>query len=190
MSTRQWANIGEDAGALHALVEQVAGHVPVAIIDHLWIFPPRRIAVGESVVIVVGALDEADRRRVITGRFTITRNRRGEASVKVRYDEHGTAPVDALARIVQGVLRRLGEDAEAEPQEVAIAGRQQRWDELVVELGGRPRSPAEPPADAPADAPGDASADAPADAPTVAPPTVNETGEAPNRDEPQDSGDR
>jgi hypothetical protein len=138
MSSGQWANIGEDAGALHALVERIAGHVPVSIIDYLWIFPPRRIAVGESVVVVIGALDEAERRRVITARFTVTRNRRGEASVTTRFDEHGTAPVDAIARIVQGVLRRLGEDTSAEPREVAVAGRTQRWDDLIVELGGRP----------------------------------------------------
>jgi hypothetical protein len=144
VSSGQWANIGDDAGALHALVERVAGHVPVSIIDYLWIFPPRRIAVGESVVVVIGAFDDADRRRVITARFTIARNRRGEASVTTRFDEHGTAPVDAIPRIVQGVLRRLGEDTGAEPQEVAVAGRAQRWDELLVELGGRPRAEPHP----------------------------------------------
>jgi hypothetical protein len=141
MST-QWANIGEDAGAMHVLVAAVAQHVPVAIIDQLWIFPPRRVAAGESVVVVIGAFDEGgtegERRRISTARFTVARNRKGEASVSVRFDEHGAAPVDAITRIVQGVLRRMGEDTAAEPQEVTVAGRQQRWDELLVELGARP----------------------------------------------------
>jgi hypothetical protein len=138
MSSSQWANIGEDAGAPHVLLARVALQVPVALMDYVWIFPARRIANGESIVVVIGAFDEADRRRVITARFTVLRNRRGEASVTAVFDEHGAAPHDAIPRIVQGVLRRLGEDVAAEPQEVAIAGMQRRWDELLVDLGGRP----------------------------------------------------
>ncbi|CAN5808503.1 hypothetical protein BH23GEM9_BH23GEM9_25400 [soil metagenome] len=136
MST-QWANIGDDAGALHALLEQIPAHVAMELIDYVWIFPTRRVAVGESIVVVVGAIDEdTTRRRVITARFTVERNRRGVAAVSSRFDEHGSAPEAAVPRIVQGVLRRLGEDAEAEPREVQIRGSSHRWDELMVELGG------------------------------------------------------
>lgn len=146
MST-QWANIGEDAGALHALVEQVPSHVPVEMIDYIWIFPSRRVAVGESIVVVVGGLDEDEaRRRVFTLRFTISRNRKGAASVSTRVDEHGAAPAAAVPRIVQGVLRRLGEDAEAEPREEQIGGSPERWHDLIVALGGRPRSEEQAPA--------------------------------------------
>ena len=138
MST-QWANIGEDAGALHALVQQVPSHVAIDLIDYVWIFPPRRIAIGESVVVVVGAFaEDTTRRRVITARFTVSRNKKGVAQVTPRFDEHGTAPEPAVARIVQGVLRRLGEDAEAEPREEQIGGDVLRWDALIVDLGGRP----------------------------------------------------
>jgi hypothetical protein len=138
MNSTGWANIGEDAGAPHALLARVAEQVPIALIDQLWIFPPRRIAAGESTVVVVGAFDDEDRRRVITGRFTVLRNRRGEAAVSATFDEHGTALNAAIPRIIQGVLRRLGEDPAAEPQHVAINGRQQQWDSLLLELGGRP----------------------------------------------------
>jgi hypothetical protein len=135
----QWANIGEDAGALYALVELIPPQVPVAIIDYLWIFPPRRVAIGESVVVVVGALEEdPERRRVITARFTVSRDKKGAAKVTPRFDEHGSAPAPAVPRIVQGVLRRLGEDVEAEPREEQIGGSTERWQELVVALGGRP----------------------------------------------------
>jgi hypothetical protein len=140
MSTQQWANIGDDAGALHALLQRVAGHVPISLIDYVWVFPPRRIAIGESIVIVVGAFHEPERRRVITALFTIARNRKGVATVSEQFDEHGSAPPDAVPRIVQGVLRRLGEDIGADPREVLIDGRHDRWDELIVELGGRPAS--------------------------------------------------
>lgn len=149
MSTAQWANIGDDPGALHALVERLPEHVPVAAIDYLWIFPARRIAIGESIVIVIGAFDvDPERRRVGTAHFTVSRNRKGAATVNVRFDEHGSAPVGAVPRIVQGVLRRLGEDTEASPREEQICGESDRWDALVVELGGAPRiedaAPAEP----------------------------------------------
>jgi hypothetical protein len=137
----QWANIGDDAAAPHALLERVLEQVAVDSIDYVWIFPARRIAVGESTVIVVGAFDEDPmRRRVITAHFTVARNRKGVADVKARFDEHGSAPETAVPRIVQGVLRRLGEDAQAEPRAEEISGDRARWHALVVELGGRPRA--------------------------------------------------
>jgi hypothetical protein len=141
MSTAQWANIGADPGALHALIERIPEHAPVATIDYLWLFPTRRIAIGESIVVVIGAFDEdPERRRVSTAHFTIARNRKGAATVNARFDEHGSAPVAAVPRIVQGVLRRLGEDAEASPREELVGGEPERWDALIVELGGAPRT--------------------------------------------------
>ncbi|HSJ24637.1 MAG TPA: hypothetical protein VK929_08220 [Longimicrobiales bacterium] len=139
MSTAQWANIDDDEGATHALIQRIAGHISIDIIDYLWIFPPRKVAAGESVVVVVAAFDEeTSRRRVFTARFTISRNRKGIAKVIERMDEHGAAPEDAVPRIVQGVLRRLGEDTHAEPRAELISGDIQRWDALVVDLGGKP----------------------------------------------------
>jgi hypothetical protein len=141
MSTAQWANIGEDPGALHALVQRITEYAPVTAIDYLWLFPSRRIAIGESIVVVIGSFDEdPERRRVSTAHFTVARNRKGAATVTARFDEHGSAPVTAVPRIVQGVLRRLGEDAEASPREEQISGQQERWDTLIVELGGAPRT--------------------------------------------------
>jgi hypothetical protein len=146
MSTAQWANIGDDTGALHALLERVVEQVPIDVMDYVWIFPARRIAIGESVVVVIGAFEaDAERRRVITARFTVARNRKGVADVKAHFDEHGTAPVGAVPRIVQGVLRRLGEDTDAEPRAEEIHGDADRWDSLIVDLGGRARP--EPSAD-------------------------------------------
>ncbi|HUF49812.1 MAG TPA: hypothetical protein VMN60_03205 [Longimicrobiales bacterium] len=155
MSSTQWLNIGDDAGALHALLQHVADHTSVDRIRDIWIFPPRRIAAGESIVIVIGAQGEIDtRRRVITARFTVVRNRKGAATVNAYFDEHGTAPMDAMPRIVQGVLRRLGEDTGAAPREDVIDGDPERWTALLVELGARPRADhADPPtADAGTDA--------------------------------------
>lgn len=145
---QKWANIGEDLGALPALIRDVEDHVPVPLIDVLWVFPARAIAVGESTVLVIAAFaDQDDNHRVITARYTVTRNRRGEPQVKVRFDEHGTAPQPAVPRIVEGVLRRLGEDASAEPVEVRVAGSVEAWDAHIRELGGVPRNRDDAPQD-------------------------------------------
>lgn len=174
MSSQQWANIGEDAGAPHALLQRVTEHVPVDAMDYVWIFPARRIAIGESIVVMVGAYDEDERRRVITAHFTVARNRKGAATVTARFDEHGSAPHDAVPRIVQGVLRRLGEDVNAEPREWPVSGRQDRWDELIVELGGRPPRPEDAPAEAEVAGEADAAA---GPAPAGAPDADAESGE-------------
>ena len=137
MNSAQWANIGDDPGALHALVARILEQVPLPAIDYLWIFPARKIAIGDSIVIVVAAFDDDEhRRRVITAHFTVSRNRKGAAQVNVRFDEHGSAPGPAVPRIVSGVLRRMGEDADAEPREEAIGGDPQRWQSLILDLGG------------------------------------------------------
>jgi hypothetical protein len=141
VSTARWANIGDDPGALHALIERIPEHAAIETIDYIWLFPARRIAVGDSIVVVIGAFaDDNDRRRVSTAHFTVARNRKGAATVTTSFAEHGSAPVAAVPRIVQGVLRRLGEDTEAEPREELIAGEQDRWDALILELGGVPRA--------------------------------------------------
>ena len=137
MSTQQWTNIGPDEGALHALLRRVQEHVPVSLIDYLWIFPPRRVAIGESIVLVVAAFDDDPvKRRVITAHFTIARNRKGQASVDARFDEHGSAPANAVSRIVDGVLHRLGEDADNSLREQQIAGDLEHWNALILDLGG------------------------------------------------------
>jgi hypothetical protein len=140
MSSTRWANIGDDPGALHALIDRIPGHAAIDTIDYLWLFPARRVALGDSIVVVIGAFDhDPDRRRVSTAHFIVARNRKGAATVTATFAEHGSAHIAAVPRIVQGVLRRLGEDTEAEPQEALIAGEQDRWDALIVELGGAPR---------------------------------------------------
>jgi hypothetical protein len=141
MSSQQWANIGDDEGALYALLERIPQQLAVTLIDYVWIFPARRIAIGESIVVVVGGFaEDAERRRVLTAHFTISRDKKGRAFVNMRFDEHGSAPEAAVPRIVDGVLRRLGEDADAPPREEQIGGNPDRWDALIIDLGGRPRS--------------------------------------------------
>jgi hypothetical protein len=136
MTLQQWVNAGPDEGAVHALLGRVAQQLPIATIDEVWVFPTRRTSEGESTVIVAAAFDANDeRRRVFTFRFVVTRDRRGAATVREHADEFGSAPSHAIARVIEGVLRRLGDDAEVPPKGRAIGGEAERWREWVVELG-------------------------------------------------------
>jgi hypothetical protein len=152
---RQWVNTDADEGALCALLARTALLIPPESIDTLWIFPTRRAGAAESTVLIAATFDDdAERRRVSTVHFTVTRDRKGRATVHHRLDEHATAPHDALTRVVDGVLRRLADDSARAPRVEAIEGDPDRWDSLVVELGGQPRT--EPTADTTEPAPDEA----------------------------------
>jgi hypothetical protein len=134
--TTQWVNTQPDAGAIHALLASVADRVGIDGVDQLWIFPTRRIAVGESTVVVFALYeDDPERRRVLTARFTVTRDKKGAAKVQDRIDEHGSAPVGSVERVVEGVLRRLGEDIEQPPRNERIDRSAEAWTGLLMDLG-------------------------------------------------------
>jgi hypothetical protein len=132
---QQWVNAGPDEGAADALLGRVAAAIAIASIDEVWVFPARRVVEGESVVVVVSTFEaEPERRRVLTFRFTIARNKRGVASVTERGGEHGSAPAPAIPRVIEGVLRRLGDDVEVAPHGRAIRGDAERWEALLEEV--------------------------------------------------------
>lgn len=136
----QWVNTDADEGALHALLVRASGSIPPESIDTLWIFPTRRAGAVESTVLLAATFgDDPERRRVFTLHFTVTRDRKGRATVNHRLDEHAIAPHDAMKRVVDGVLRRLGDETARPPRVESIEGDIARWDALVVELGGQLR---------------------------------------------------
>jgi hypothetical protein len=140
MNTPQkWINAGPDEGALHALLERITERVARERIDGLWIFPARMAAGAESTVIVVAAFDAEDpeRRTIATAHFRVTRDKRGKATVGFTMQEHGSAPVGATQRVVDGVLRRLGDEVGREaPRYVELGGDAQAWQALISEVGG------------------------------------------------------
>lgn len=135
---QKWVNAGPDEGALHALLDRIAEHIPREQIDVLWIFPTRIAGGVESTVIVIAGFDaDTERRTVATAHFRVTRDRRGRASVALQMQEHGTAPIGATQRVVDGVLRRLGDEVGREaPRRVEITGSGPAWWELYAEVGG------------------------------------------------------
>ena len=127
-----WLTGRADTGGVPALLERLATSVPPESIDELWLFPTRRVQGIESTVLVLARYtDEADRRRVETVHFKATRNKRGEASVDTQLEDHAIAPADRLTRVIDGVLRRLGDDLAATPRAARISGDPLRWEALI-----------------------------------------------------------
>lgn len=142
----KWINAGPDEGALHALLDRILERVPRERIDLLWVFPTRTSGGVESTVVVIAAYDEdPERRTVATAHFRVTRDRRGRATVALEMQEHGSAPVGATQRVVDGVLRRLGDEVGREaPRREEIRGDEHAWRTFHRDIGG-------PEAEAPAE---------------------------------------
>jgi hypothetical protein len=140
MTGPQWVNVDDD-GAVHALLGRLAEQLPVETMDTLWLFPTRRASGIESTVAVISAFDpdNQERRRVGAVRWLVTRDRRGAATVDQEMHEYATAPADALQRVVDGVMRRLGDDTREPPRTVDLGGDEEVWVELLRELGGERR---------------------------------------------------
>jgi len=141
MSTlQQWVNTEPDEAAPHALLDRVGTRIPPEIIDEIWIFPTRRAGGVESSVFVVTAFGEdPERRRVVTAHFAVTRDKKGRPQITERIEEHALAPAAALARVVEGVLRRLGDELAQAPRAERIDRDPERWDALRIDLGAPPR---------------------------------------------------
>lgn len=148
MRPQQWVNTGPDEGASFALLARIEAKIPPAAIDEVWLFPNRRTSEGDSTVIVAAAFDEnSDRRRVVTFRFVVIRNNRGAAKIREQSFEYGSAPSNAIVRVIEGVLRRLGDETEVPPHGRSIQGDVGRWSAWLAELGAPAPEPVAPPAD-------------------------------------------
>jgi len=136
-----WLTARADTGGVPALLERLVATVPVETMDEVWIFPTRRMPGFESTVVVLSLFtdDTDDRRRVVTAHFKAVRNKRGEATVETILSEHAVAPPDRLERIIDGVLRRLGDDSvlATPPRSAQLRGLAERWIALVqaIEAG-------------------------------------------------------
>ncbi|MFO7893279.1 MAG: hypothetical protein R6U63_06085 [Longimicrobiales bacterium] len=118
---------------LFALLRTLAEEIAPPRIDRVWIFPPRRIEVGETAVVVVAALTEteADRRRVYAAHYTALDD---SDEHRLAVDEYGTAPADRVGRLVEEVVERIKEGPAGAPRSMRVEGDQRRWDEILHEL--------------------------------------------------------
>jgi hypothetical protein len=120
-----------EPGTLPDFLDRLATRLGVELIEEMWIFPARKAGFGESTVLAVSAFDEnTERRRILTARFNVTKDPKGNPVIEEAIDEQGTAPADRVSRVIEGVLRRLGDDLSAVPRHVRIAGDLGAWGRL------------------------------------------------------------
>ncbi len=79
----------------------------------------------------------ADRRRILTARFTLAKNAQHQHELRHELAEHGAAPAERVSRVVDGVFRRLDDEPEP-PRHAHIGGERDRWLELLASLSQEP----------------------------------------------------
>ncbi|HEX9105878.1 MAG TPA: hypothetical protein VF832_01590 [Longimicrobiales bacterium] len=79
----------------------------------------------------------SDRRRILTARFTLGKNKQHQPELRHELAEHGAAPAERVGRVVDGVFRRLDDEPEP-PRHARIGGERDRWLELLASLSQEP----------------------------------------------------
>lgn len=121
-----------------ALPRTLAGlreRLGVEELARLWIFPPLRRGRTERGLVAASLhLDGGDeeRRRVMTVSYAAERSGL-DLTVDTSFSEEGDAPPELLPRVMDGVVRRAGEE-HGEPREVEIEGSAAAFDVLMEEF--------------------------------------------------------
>lgn len=121
---------------LFALLRSIQQEVTIDRIDRIWIFPPRRLDLGETAVVIVSAYPDADaeRRRVLAAHYTVAAD---TTAPRLALDEFGTAPADRVGRVVEDVVERIKDGPADAPQAARVEGDAARWHELLHSLAER-----------------------------------------------------
>ena len=120
--------------------EAIAGHIDGPQVAAGDVASPTDPATAQQPADEDGAEDDevaSDRRRILTARFTITRNPQHQPELRPELAEHGAAPAERVGRVVDGVFRRL-EDEPEPPRHARIGGERDRWVELLASLSQEP----------------------------------------------------
>lgn len=122
--------------ALPRTLIRLRDRIEVEDIDRLWIFPPVRNGRRERGLVAVSTFQHGeDRRSMITVAYQAEHTGKG-ITVEPSFTMEGAATPDYFPRIMQGVVRRGGED-KGEPREVEIGGSAERFEELMEEFDGQ-----------------------------------------------------
>jgi hypothetical protein len=118
--------------ALPATLRMLGDKLGAAAIDRLWIFPPLIRGRREWGLVAASCYTaDEDRRRLLSAAYVAERTGQG-LSVVHDLDEQGEAPPDRLPRVMDGVVRRSGEEL-GEPREVVVDGTPEVFEELMRE---------------------------------------------------------
>ena len=124
---------------LGRLLVEMPSLVPIDRVDRAWVFPPRRHGDLETGLVVLSLLGDDGAgeapREVVTVRYE-HRAAAGKNAEEARTRaSHGWAPAERVPRVIDGVLRRLGEAGE-DPEVVDVAGDAARWERFAGEAAG------------------------------------------------------
>ncbi|MEQ8329455.1 MAG: hypothetical protein RH859_03235 [Longimicrobiales bacterium] len=127
----------DDPGVPEALprtLVRIQDELGVEGLDRLWVFPPLRRGRRERGLVVASfhVTDEPDRRRLVTVAYAAERSGL-DLTVQSTVTEEGTAPPDMLPRVMEGVVRRAGED-HSDAREVEIDRASDRYEALLAEF--------------------------------------------------------
>ena len=127
----------EDPGVPEALprtLVRLRDRLGVDDMDRLWVFPPLKRGRRERGLAVASLHldDDAERRRLVTVAYAAERSGL-DLKVDVSFTEEGSAPPAMLPRVMEGVVRRAGED-HTDAREVEIERDVERFDALLAEF--------------------------------------------------------
>jgi hypothetical protein len=101
-------------------------------IDRLWVFPPVRKGRREQGLIAVSIFQEGEpRRSMVTVAYNAEHTGKG-ITVEPSFTQEGEAPPDRFPGVMQGVVRRGGEE-KGEPREVVIDASPESFEMLMEE---------------------------------------------------------
>ena len=130
----------EAGDAYRVVLDPLESHPGAASADRVWAFPPRDVRGVPAALIVVSAYADTDeRRRLLTARLVVDApedaSRRRPPASRVEVAEQGEVPRDRVPRLLDGVVRRLGEDpVDGSPASFDIGGDPERWAEMRATL--------------------------------------------------------
>jgi hypothetical protein len=123
---------------LAAALAAAGGVLPAERIDRVWLFPARQTGERETGLAVLASYPEgdpaSDRREVWTLEYQLEQLKGGRSQRTDSLAEQAVAPAARVERVIEGVLRRLGTEAET-PRLEEVGGSPGRWALLLAEGG-------------------------------------------------------
>jgi hypothetical protein len=118
--------------ALPRTLIRLRDRLGVQNIDRLWIFPPVRIGRREQGLVAVSTFQDGEERRSLVTVAYIAEHTGSGITVEPSFTREGEAPPDRFPGVMQGVVRRGGEE-KGDPREVEIARSPEKFEELMEE---------------------------------------------------------
>ncbi len=137
MSDDRTEERAEDPGVPEALprtLVHLREQLGVDDMDRVWVFPPLKRGRRERGLVVVSLHleDDPERRRLVTVSYSAERTGM-ELKVEPAFTEEGNAPPEMLPRVMEGVVRRAGEN-HTDAREVEIGREAGSFDALLGEF--------------------------------------------------------